>query len=57
MGEVSNGDSMGREMRFIILSGVSEATRSERHQGNLGDPRLGWVTPAGDNVDKETKRH
>jgi len=43
MGEVSNGDSIGREKRFTILSGVSEVTRSERHQSNLGDPPLGWT--------------
>jgi len=40
MGEVSNGDSIGREMRFTILSGVPEATRSDSHQCNLGDPPL-----------------
>lgn len=42
MGEVSNTGSIDRETRTSVLSGVSEATRSERHQGNLGDPRLGW---------------
>jgi len=57
MGEVSNTGSTDRGMRASVLSGVSEATRSERHQGNLGDPRPGWVTPAGDKADKETKRH
>jgi hypothetical protein len=40
MGEVGDEDSIGREMRVIILSGVSGATRSDRHQCNLGDPTL-----------------
>jgi len=56
MGEVSNDSSIDRKSRTAVLSGVSEATRSERRQCNLGDPRLGWVTPAGDNADKETKQ-
>ena len=61
MGEVSNGDSVDREMRIAILSGVSEVTRSERHQGNSGSPPLDWkrfeeTDTVGDNIYKETKR-
>jgi len=43
MGEVSTDDTIGREKSIVRLSGVSEVTRSERHQRNLGDPssRLG----------------
>lgn len=29
MGEVGYGDSIGREMRVIVLSGASEATRPD----------------------------
>ena len=43
MGEVSTDDTIGREKSIVGLSGVSEVTRSERDQRNLGDPPLGWT--------------
>jgi hypothetical protein len=41
MGEVSNDDTIDREMSIVVLSGVSEATRSDRWQRNLGGPPPG----------------
>ncbi len=60
MGDVSNSGLIGREMRAAVLSGVSEVTRSERHQCNLGGPPLDWKTASvsetvGDTANKETK--
>jgi len=50
--------------RIAILSGVLEATRSDRHQCNLGDPPFDWKIlvscwpgTVGDNAYKETKSH
>jgi hypothetical protein len=55
MGEVSKSDSMDRERRIALLSGVSEVTRSERHQcpdlvGRRPSPHQG-------SANKETKWH